>query len=162
VNLVVTQYGQTDHFDLFDQGLRIETQLFPDYTGNGEIAVSASPLPKNPVMRVRMLADETAMGEADLTPGQTAAFGKYRLTFAELRYWAWFGVVYDPGYGLMVVGFIACVAGLAIRFADSEKWVHVKVEQEADSVRVALAGRSRYYPALFEKEIEGIASKLKS
>ncbi len=162
INLIISRPEQTDHFDLPHQGLRIETQLFPDYHLNGETAISRSPSPKNPVMRVRVLADGTLIGEKDLPVGQMADFGKYRLTFGELRYWAWFGVVHDPGYGFMIIGFIACVTGLALRFADSEKWMHVKVEQQADSVRVALAGRSRYFPALFEEEINDIARKLKS
>jgi hypothetical protein len=162
VNLIIGRPEQRDHFDLPHHGLRIEAQLFPDYARNGEAAISRSASPKNPVMRIRVLADGAVVGTEDLPVGQTADFGRYRVTFGELRYWAWFGVVHDPGYGLMIIGFIACVGGLAVRFADSEKRLHVKIEQQADLVHVALAGRSRYFPALFEEEIDGMAEKLKS
>jgi len=160
VNLIVSRPEQRDYFDLPHQGVRIETELFPDYRMNGESAVSVSPSPKNPVIRVRMLDDGVVIGEEDLPEGQTVTFGKYKLTFAELRYWAWFGIVYDPGYWFMVIGFILCIAGLALRFMDLEKSLQIKLEQQTDSVLVSLAGRSRYFPALFEHEIDGIAQKL--
>jgi cytochrome c biogenesis protein ResB len=160
VNLIISRPDQIDHFDVPRENLRIETRFFPDHERDGERSVSRSPVPKNPVMRVRALEDGDPIGEADIPLGESAHMGEYQLRFADLRYWAWFGVVYDPGYVPIIVGFILCVAGLGVRFTDSEKLVHIKVEQREDSVHVALAGRSRYFPALFESEIGDIVKKL--
>jgi cytochrome c biogenesis protein ResB len=95
-----------------------------------------------------------------MTLGEVAEFGPYRVTFAELRHWAWFGVVYDPGYIWIVIAFALCVAGLSHRFIYTEKWLSVKVEPQDDAATVSLAGHSRYFPALFEREIEDIRKQL--
>ena len=160
VNLVFTLTDQTDHFDVPQLPLRLEAQVVPEDGREGVFVVSQSPTPENPVIRIRALVDGESLGERDVALGDTAEFGSYRVTFAELRHWAWFGVVYDPGYMLIVIAFALCVAGLAYRFIYSEKWLHVKVEQRDDAAMVSLAGRSRYFPALFEREIEDIRKQL--
>ena len=160
VNLIVLRPEQTDHFDVPSLGLRVDMRFFPDYAERNGSAVSRSPTPENPVMRMRALADGESIGEADVSLGETAEFGAYRITFADLRYWAWFGVAYDPGYALIIIAFTSCVAGLAVRFGLSEKWLHVKVEERDDASVVSLTGCSRYFPALFENEIDGLCEQL--
>ena len=160
VNLIIPRPEQTDYFDIPSHGLRVETRFFPDYHESEQGASTRSGIPKNPMMRVRVLRDEEPLGEKDVRLGETAGLGDIQLTFAELRYWAWFGIVYDPGYALIVLGFILCIAGLAIRFTISEKWLQVNVERQDDKSLVSLTGRSRYFPALFEKEIGSIRREL--
>lgn len=160
VNLVISRPDQTDYFEVPHLRFRVETRFFPDYEKQGEVAGSRSPTPENPVMRIRALVDGELVEEREISLGETAQFGAYRITFADLRYWAWFGIVYDPGYGLIVIAFVLCVAGLAFRFAVSEKWLHVKVEPQETTSVVSLSGRSRYFPALFEREIGDIGAQL--
>jgi cytochrome c biogenesis protein ResB len=160
VNLVFTSADQTDHFDVPQLPLRLEVEVVPEDGRKGAFVVSQSPTPENPVMRIRALVGGESIGEQDVALGGAAELGPYRVTFAELRHWAWFGVVYDPGYVWIVIAFAMCVAGLAHRFIYSEKWLHVKVEPHDDAATVSLAGHSRYFPALFEREIEDIRKLL--
>jgi cytochrome c biogenesis protein len=162
VNLIISRPEQEDYIDIPSQRLRIETRFFPDYRKDGEKAVSLSGIPKNPVMLIRALEDGESIGERYVPLGETAQFGEYRLTFAELRYWAWFGVVHDPGYGFIIVGFVLCVAGLVVRFVVSERWLRVMVEEKNGAASVTLSGRSRYFPAFFEKELESIRRQLQT
>jgi hypothetical protein len=118
------------------------------------------PRPENPAIRINALLDGESLGQQEVPIGETAEFGAFNITFAELRHWAWFGIVYDPGYWLIVVAFTLCVAGLAHRFIYTEKWLHVKVEDQGGVSVISLAGRSRYFPALFEKEIEDIRKQV--
>jgi cytochrome c biogenesis protein ResB len=160
VNLVISQPGQKDYFDIPHEGLRLETQIFPDYEMVNEKAISLSGVPKNPVMRIRALAGGSLIGEKDIVLGDSAGFGDYRVGFAELRNWAWFGIVYDPGYWFIIIGFILCVAGLAFRFMVSEKWLRVRIGPREGGTIITLSGRSRYFPALFGKEIESVQRQL--
>jgi cytochrome c biogenesis protein ResB len=164
VNLVISQPGQVDDFVVPFNGLRIEAAIYPDHEKRGETSISRSQMPRNPVMLIRAIAHDETMGEHEVKLGESADFGGYRIAFADLRYWAWFGIVYDPGYGFIVIGFFLCVAGLTHRFAYSEKWIYVNVERqnkpENEHAVVYLSGRSKYFPALFERELGDIRELL--
>jgi cytochrome c biogenesis protein ResB len=160
VNLVFTEANQTDHFDVPLLPLRLEAQFVPENGKQGEFVVSRTPTPENPSLRIRAIADGEPIGEQEVLLGDTASFGAYVIKFAEMRQWAWFGIVYDPGYGLIIVAFTLCVAGLAHRFVFTEKWLQVKVEAQGDAALVSLTGRSRYFPALFEKEMQDIREQM--
>lgn len=160
VNLVFSGTNQADHFDVPHLPLRLEARFVPENKEQGEFVVSRTPTPENPVIRINALVDGESIGEQEVLVGEAAEFGAYNIKFAELRHWAWFGVVYDPGYWLIVIAFTLCVAGLAHRFIFTEKWLHVKVEERAGGAIVSLTGHSRYFPALFEKEIEDIRRQM--
>jgi cytochrome c biogenesis protein ResB len=160
VNLIVPLPEQMDSFDIPSHDLRVEARFFPDFEARDQETRQQYGILKNSGMRVRMLSDDNPIGEADVALGETVQLGPYSLKFAELRYWAWFGIVYDPGYGFIIFGFILCVAGLAGRFMVPEKWLQVKVERREDQSLVTLTGHSRYFPALFERESERIRKAL--
>ena len=160
VNLVFTRTSQKDHFDVPSLPLRLEAEVVPEDGHKGGLLISQSPTPENPTLRIRAIANGESIGEQEIPVGEAAEFGAYNIAFAELRHWAWFGVVYDPGYWLIVVAFTLCVAGLAHRFIFAEKWLNVKVEAQGGGAVVSLAGHSRYFPALFEKEVEEIRRQM--
>jgi cytochrome c biogenesis protein ResB len=160
VNLVFTTTEQTDHFDVPHAPLRLEAQIVPERGNQGDSAASRELTTENPRLRINTIANGESIGEHEVVLGDTANFGAYVIRFAEMRQWAWFGIVYDPGYGLIIIAFTLCVAGLAHRFVFTEKWLQVKVEERGDTAIVSLAGRSRYFPALFEKEMEDVRNQL--
>lgn len=156
VNLVISSSENKDFFEIPSCNLRVETQYLPP---SDDVAGSSDSIR---AMRVRVVSNDEVLGEKDIALGGTARFGEYALTFADLRYWALFGIFSDSGYGLVVGAFALCILGLALRFALAEKWLHVKLQQTNGSVDVAIGGRSRYFPALFEEELKEVSRQMKA
>jgi cytochrome c biogenesis protein ResB len=163
VNLVASEPGRTDYFDVHSPALRVESMFLPFSQKENNSPGSGKVVPGVPLMHIRVTeSGSSTLGERNIALGQSGRFGNYDITFADLRHWAWFGIAYDPGYPFIVLGFLLCIAGLALRFLIPEKWLQVKVWEKDSTPVVSLAGGSRYFPALFQRELGDICGELQS
>jgi cytochrome c biogenesis protein ResB len=138
VNLVLSEPGQTDYFEVYPRDLKVECSFvsMPDRT-TGSRQRSASDIA---LVQVRVSKSGIALAEHEIPLGQKDHFGEYDVTFSDLRNWVWFGIAYDPGYPFMIVGFLLCIAGLAFRFFSPTEWAQVHSYEKGAPPVAALAG----------------------
>lgn len=153
--LPLLELDSEDFFDVPGTGYRIYVRFFPDFEMTDKGSRTRSKIPKNPVFGMRLVDDkgrEVERGKL-VRLGKTLYMGGLGIKATELRYWAHFGVIRDHGQPLIALSVIVMVAGLVIRFVRHEKWLMVTGKGEGTEI----AGYSRYFPALFEGEVERIA-----
>jgi hypothetical protein len=103
-------------------------------------------------VRLRLLAGDRDLFEGILRPGEGAPAGDRRVVLQEVRYWAGLRLVSERGGGLLVVGFLLSVVGIAWRMV----WARREVAVAWDGGRLRVGGRGEFYPARFRGELEGI------
>ena len=150
--------GREDGFDVPGTRDRIRVRWFGDHVREPGGVRSRSDEPRRPALGLALEAGgPAAAARPMLLPlGEETSLGSYRIAFRDLRRWASFGVGRDPGTPVLFGALVLAAVGLAIRFWDHEREVRVRITAEGGGTRVAVAGRSRYFPALMKREIENL------
>lgn len=156
VSLVLLD-GTEDHFEIPGTGGTLYVRFFPDFVkGNGKAATRSRML-KNPVLGLRMEKGGMESERGKLVRlGDTAEIGGFEISPYEVRYWVHFGVARDFGRPVILVSIILMAGGLVVRFLYYERWL--RVERTGNDAMVS--GYSRYFPALFEGEVERITDEI--
>jgi len=69
------------------------------------------------------------------------------------------GVDSDPASPLVFASLLLSALGLLVRLWDHDREIRVRVEPRGEGgAKVAVGGRSRYFPALMERELEALRS----
>lgn len=160
VNLVVLREDQQDSFTVPGTGLVVRARLYPDFLRQLGFPATRSPIPRNPVLDLAVLERGSSIYSGLAPLGQTINFGEYTLAFQDLKYWGYFGVTRDWGLPAAAAGMFLAVLGLVVRFFFYEKSVCVEVRRNGHGSEVALAGRSRYFPAFLEEELNRMREHL--
>lgn len=149
--------GREDYFDVPDTNLRIFVRFYPDYVKtNLGGATTRSRIPNNPVFGLKVKRGEETGRGMIVKMGEEIGIDGLSISPTGLKYWAHFGVARDLGIPVFAVSFFLIVSGLLVRFIYSEKWLSVVCSGQ----RIEISGYSRYFPALFEGEVERIAYEL--
>lgn len=156
INLSVMTPERIDRFDVEGEGIGVSAQFFPDYYMEGSKPATHSREPKNPVFFVEIKRGEKVLGRGFLPMNKEVNFDEYSIEFTDLKMWATFGISKDPGVVLVALGFILIVTGLLVRFILHEKMVSLSL----GGGRVAAAGRSSYFPALFDEELRRLMEEI--
>ncbi|MCL4439937.1 MAG: cytochrome c biogenesis protein ResB [Firmicutes bacterium] len=127
-------------------------RFFSDFDRRGNKLGSRSPLVKNPVF----LVDNGSQKQL-LAPGEKKEIGPYTLEFRELRYWAYFKVVRDPGEAWSYIGFAIASLGLVMRLLDGDKRLCLEVSASGSEQKWTLGGEARLYPVLFGEWLQETA-----
>jgi len=130
-------------------------RFFPDFVRNGNKLGSRSLLVKNPVFLV-----DNGNHKQLVALGESRIIGPYILEFRELRYWAYFKVVRDPGETWSYLGFAVALLGLMMRALDRDKKLRLEVSGVNGEKRWALGGEARLHPALFREWLRETARQL--
>ncbi len=113
-------------------GHRIIVTLYPCYfQENGEI-IKAGEEPDNPILIVEV-EDESGkiIDKKYLSQTETVSLDKYSLAFTDLRRWAAFKVIQDPGYPIIYFSLILGIITLILRYIpDLLEWF--KTEKYAE------------------------------
>ncbi len=98
--------------------------VYPDHVMKDGHAVKTSDEPLNPLIRIEAESqDGKIISKEYLTPGQEASMGEYVFKFADLRRWASFQVVDDPGYLTVCISLWLGLGALLLRYVpDMRKW----------------------------------------
>lgn len=96
---------------------RIIVTLYPSYTRIGNLLKKTGDLPENPLLFIEI---ENGSGEiiasGDVAFGENIDLGGYTFGFEELRRWASFKVVEDPGYALVWIAMWLGIGALLLRY----------------------------------------------
>ncbi|HEG43388.1 MAG TPA: hypothetical protein ENH94_05000 [Phycisphaerales bacterium] len=98
--------------------------VYPDHVMKDGQAVKTSEEPKNPLIRIVVEdQDGKIVSKEYLTPGQEVPIGDHVFKFADLRRWASFQVVDDPGYLTVCISLWLGLGALLLRYVpDMRKW----------------------------------------
>lgn len=98
--------------------------VYPDHVMKDGEALKTSEEPLNPLIRIEAEGkDGKIVSKEYLTPGQEVSIGDYIFKFADLRRWASYQVVDDPGYVTVCISLWLGLGALLLRYVpDMRKW----------------------------------------
>jgi cytochrome c biogenesis protein ResB len=148
--------GREDGFDVPGTSARVHVRWFGDAVLEEGGVRSRSDEPRNPALGLALEEPGAAARPVLVRLGEEVSLGPYRVAFRELRRWVELGVGRDPGMPVLFAALALAALGLALRFWDHDREVRVRIAEGGGGLRVAAAGRSRYFPALMRREIEDL------
>ena len=114
-----------DFLPLPQAGRRLSLTLYPSHEiRDGEVVKTSEAL-SNPVLLVfQEVMNGTKSPTVAIEPGHSATIGEFNIHFGELRQWAAFQVVHDPGYGIVCASFWLAIIALGLRYTpDIKDWI---------------------------------------
>jgi hypothetical protein len=128
--VVLKTFGETkgreyrDYLDLPQIGRVMLLTLYPDHISEGGVPVKRGDEPVNPLLRIEWQDGKgNTVSEDILAMGGSASVEGYKFQFEELRRWAMFRVVNDPGYQIAVFSFWIGLLSLLVRYVpDLVSW----------------------------------------
>ena len=114
-----------DFLPLPQAGRRLSLTLYPSHEiRDGEVVKTSEAL-SNPVLLVfQEVMNGTKSPTVSIEPGNSATIGELNIHFGELRQWAAFQVVHDPGYGIVCASFWLAIIALGLRYTPEIKdWI---------------------------------------
>jgi cytochrome c biogenesis protein len=148
--------GREDGVDVPGTAARVRIRWFGDAVLEEGGVRSRSDEPRNPALGLALEEPGAAARPVLVRLGEEVSLGPYRVAFRELRRWVELGVGRDPGTPVLFAALALAALGLALRFWDHDREVRVRIAEEGGGLRVAAAGRSRYFPALMRREIDDL------
>ena len=104
---------------------RLVLNLFPSHSISNGIAIKTSETVVNPALTVHLeSSDGIQTPKQVVEPGNRIVLEDLNIQFGELRHWASFLVVQDPGYPIVCVSFWMAITALFLRYApDILDWI---------------------------------------
>lgn len=157
--LVIFNPEDEDSIELLNGIFTAKISFFPDYFKDDKSAAqgSRSRIPKRPVFSVSISKDGEEVANGMLPVGESMKFSAYTLEAKDLRYWVELDVSKDSGMPFIFASFIMIVAGLSIRLMLNEKSLWFIIDEK----NVSIGGKTAYFPALFEEEIDRFADDIR-
>ncbi len=154
VNLKGREPGSKDSFEIPEKDLVIKTSFLPDKKDKQSLE------PKNPVFYLKIDRAGEQIYEGVSEPGKPIRVGDLDLEFREMRRWVYFRVIRDRGVAVLFWGFVISFIGLVVRFFLHERTMKITVVERGRGSGIVVSGKSRYFPALFQEDIERMADNL--
>ncbi len=114
-----------DFLQLPRGGKRLVFNLYPSYEMRNGQPVKTGETPDNPALLVHLESPSGPPTDQQIIlPGRSIELEDMRITFGELRQWASFLVVRDPGYVIVCTSFWMAAISLALRYSpDLREWI---------------------------------------
>jgi len=117
----------TDFLPLSFLQNRIFLTLYPDHKREGNKITKTGELPKSPLLLFEEKNENGEVLSKGIIPFKgSAKIGKYLFEFHELRYWASFRVMEDPGYLIFVISILLALFSLILRYSEDLKKLFIK------------------------------------
>ncbi len=152
--------GEEDSFEFPGMPYKVYVNFFPDFAEEKGMGTTRSLEMKNPVFQLRVEQKGKTLYEGRLKPGEPAAFDGLEISCMEIRYWVDFLVVREYGKSLLFAGFLIGAVGLVMRLIFYQKTVRVYMEYHEAVCVFFVAGRSEYYPEMFQEELDSLCHEL--
>ena len=104
---------------------RLMLNLFPSHSISNGVAIKTSETVENPALTVHLESSDGIQTPKQLIePGKRVEVDDLNIHFGELRYWASFLVVQDPGYPIVCISFWMAIIALVLRYTpDILDWI---------------------------------------
>lgn len=149
-----------DYFDL-GGGTRAFVMFFPDFFREGGKIGSRSKVRNNPVTLVKIYSGEQEVFKGLFKEGEEGNWEGTRIRVPDCKHWVGLIVAREAGINLVIIGSLLGVTGLLARFLSNESRLEFELSPLVQGTSFTVRGYSRYYPAFLEKEVKGMAEKLK-
>jgi len=152
--------GDEDSFDYPDIPYVFTVRFYPDYVEREGKPFSRSRMLSNPVIQIGVTKNQHTIFAGLLPIKHHITFDGLTLSFEEVRYWVEFYVIREYGNYALIAGFLLGVTGLIMRLIFYQRTLRLFVFEGPDGLRLALSGKSEYYPHSFQHEIAQLAESL--
>jgi len=114
-----------DFISLPEAGRRLSITLYPSHEIRDGQVIKTSESLGNPILLVfQEYMNGTKTTTVTIQPGERATIGDLEIQFGELRQWAAFQVVHDPGYCTVCLSFWMAIIALGMRYyPDMRDWI---------------------------------------
>ncbi len=114
-----------DFLPLPSRQQKLVMTLYPSHAASGENYTKTGEVLTNPLLLLHLESlDGQASPSHGITRGESITLDGLKIEFRALRQWAAFQVVSDPGYPIVCVALITCIASLALRYLpDITDWI---------------------------------------
>ena len=151
---------QEDSFQFDGLPYTFYVRFYPDHVLKDGRDSSQSQYLRNPVIHVRIQEGESNRYEGTLLLGQAAAFGSLSLSFEDIRYWVNFKVIREYGNVPLFIGYLFGAIGLIMRLVFFQRTLQIALEDQGQTRRIWIAGRSEYYQHSFEEDLANMVTDL--
>jgi hypothetical protein len=141
VKLNVFPPGQRDYFSPPDHPHRFYLQVMPDLGEGGPQPATRSLNLRDPGVILRVTRGRLDLGNAVLRSGETFEYEGLKLGFPEIHYWGEFTIVRDPGAPLLLLAYVAGLAGLLVKVRGRRAEVEWRLEPGGSARLVGWGGR---------------------
>lgn len=153
--------GRSDSFLLGSRNqYLVRVTYFPDYAVYNGVETTRSPEPRNPAFHLVISEGERMVYDGTVHLGEPAPMDDFRITFKELRQWAFFQVIREYGQVPLIIGFIMGSVGLVMRLIFCQKRIQVAVVAVEQGSTAYLLGQADYFGHSFADEMATIAAQL--
>ncbi len=135
---------------------RLELEIYPNSSRPERIYLA-----EDPRLEIKIMKTKKIVWQGKLGLGEVAETPVGIISFADLRYWVLFQVVYSPLLPWIFFGFFLSVLGLTIRLLLYPFNVCLKLGVKGRKWEVALAGKTRLGKVVLEKELKKIEGHFK-
>lgn len=113
---------------------RLVFTLLPSHEMRDGIPVKTGESPDSPALLVHLESDfDPPAARQVILPGHSIELDQMNISFGELRQWASFLVVRDPGYPIVCISFWIAAVSLAIRYTpDIREWIRETKDDRAN------------------------------
>jgi len=115
VKLNIFPPGQTDAFRLDSFPHKFYVSLYPDYADDNGSPSSRSMRLDNPKLEMEFYRGKVFLGRTLLSPGERVKIEQFFIALTGVIPTAEYAVVYDPGFPVLIAGFLLGLVGLIMR-----------------------------------------------
>lgn len=96
--------------------LVLKARFYPDAVSKDGRMTTKTVKLTNPVIQALVMENNNPAGKLEFRPGRNATFKGWTIGMSDVRLWAGFEVVRDPGAPVIFTGFLICLSGLIMSF----------------------------------------------
>lgn len=154
-----TSHAYQDSVTVPGTDLKFWLTFFPDLREKGDY-ITGSYRPVKPGLQIRVTQGKQVLYSGYAAIGESVGFGKYQVSFPELRRWSAIKISRDLGVPLVYTGFWLAVAGLMMLYLLVPQKIYIYLQYERDYTKVIIEGRSRRYPQRFSELLAELTGEL--
>ncbi len=140
--------------------LQADLRFYPDAVyERGKVRV-LSQIARRPLVELLLRRNGKIVFDGPVALGGTVKQGGMAVTFSKWHHYVILKLIRDPGWFVLVGGFVLAVAGLVLRAGFAYRRFWIAVEARGKSRQLLMSGRSDRYGAFLEQEMGSLLSRL--
>ena len=137
-------------------------ELYPNFMQQKGVPASIDEKAINPVLKLDISGDGGNSNSKLVRFNGSTVLDDLQIYFADLRYWAQYEIIRDPGITYIYLGCLFIIVGLTLRIAFVHKKLSLSFSEESQGIRIVLSGWSEKYTSTFKNQLFEMSLELQS